>query len=318
MIERDARGLKQHLEQLRVDGISDLRNYFDQHPKELIHCLELIKTVDCNSAFLDLMEAQTWDEIDGGFRMTNSPDYLMRMAQEIVMMVANGNISNEREDTFMTIRGTQKSILAKSLPLTGHEDTLSRILIAMVDITKRKEPEEALRASEQRFRDQAMRDNLTGLYNRRYLYQSLAELVEYAKVNGLFVSVIFMDLDHFKDVVDTYGHLNGSHAIKEVGQTIQEAIKRPAYAVAYAGDEFVVVLPNHSPEQALGQGREIQNRIRNRIFLRDHGFEVRIRSSFGIASFPHHAENMTDLLAEADNALFVAKGAGKDRIKLAG
>ncbi len=91
----------------------------------------------------------------------------------------------------MTLRGTKKSILGKSLPLSGHEDTLSRIVVAMVDITKRKQAEEALRASEQRFREQAMRDNLTGLYNRRYLYQSLTDLIERAKTNGSVVSVIF-------------------------------------------------------------------------------------------------------------------------------
>jgi diguanylate cyclase (GGDEF)-like protein len=127
-----------------------------------------------------------------------------------------------------------------------------------------------------------------------------------------------MDLDHFKDVVDTYGHLNGSLTIKEVGQTIQEIIKSPAFAVAYAGDEFVVVLPDHTPEQALDKAKEIRERIRNRVFLQDHGFEVRIRSSFGIATFPHHGENITDLLAVADKALFAAKSAGKDRIRSAG
>ena len=91
--------------------------------------------------------------------------------------------------------------------------------ISYVDITKRKQAEEALRASEQRFREQAMRDNLTGLYNRRYLYQSLTDLVEHAKADGSVVSAIFMDLDRFKVVVDTYGHLNGSRTIKEVAKT---------------------------------------------------------------------------------------------------
>jgi diguanylate cyclase (GGDEF)-like protein/PAS domain S-box-containing protein len=318
MIERDAGELKRHLDQLRAEGTSDLLSYFNQNPQEVGRCMDLIKTVDCNTAFLDLMEAQTRDEFDGEFRPSNNAEDFMRMAREIILMVADGNFSDEREATFMTLKGTQKSVLGKSLPLSGHEDTLSRILIAMIDITQRKQAEEALRASEQRFREQAMRDNLTGLYNRRYLYQSLTNLIDQAKANGSVVSVIFMDLDRFKFVVDTYGHLNGSRTIKEVAATIRETLENPAYAVAYAGDEFVVVLPDFDHAQAVAQAKKIQSRISNQVFLRDLGFEVGIRSSFGVATFPDHADDMTNLLATADHALFGAKGSGKDTVKSAG
>jgi len=305
------------LEQLQADGISDLRLYFEQYPEKLIDCMNLIKTVKCNNAFRNLMEAQNWEEIQIGIKMTNNPDYLLRMALEMVLMVADGCISKEQEFSIATVKGTQKTIMAKSLPLTGHEDTLSSIVLAMVDITKRKEAQEMLLASEQKFRELAMRDNLTGLYNRRYLFQSMEELDQHTKNKKLIVSVIFMDLDRFKEVVDTYGHLNGSLIIKEVGQTIQATLNRPDFAVAYAGDEFVVVLHNCDLDQALDKAKEIQNQIKNRLFLRDQGHKVRIRSSFGIAAFPYQAENMTDLLAAADKALFAAKGAGKDTIKCA-
>jgi diguanylate cyclase (GGDEF)-like protein len=74
-------------------------------------------------------------------------------------------------------------------------------------------------------------------------------------------------------------------------------------------------LPGFDPDQAIEQAKKIQVRIKDQVFLREQGFEVRIQSSFGVATFPNHADDMTNLLAAADHALFGAKGSGKDRIK---
>jgi diguanylate cyclase (GGDEF)-like protein len=246
-----------------------------------------------------------------------SSDDLHRIALEMVPMIADGTITREREMSLLTGSGNKKNVLMKSLTVSGHEDTLARIVIALVDITQRKEAEEALRVSEQRFREQAMRDNLTGLYNRRYLYKSLAELIEASKATRSFLSVIFMDLDNFKKVVDTYGHLNGSRAIFEVARTIHEILEAPAYAVAFAGDEFVIVLPEFNQFQAAEKALHLQTRIKNTVYLQDCGFEVKLQASYGIAVFPDHATDLTGLLAAADRALFAVKAKGKDGIGLA-
>ena len=196
----------------------------------------------------------------------------------------------------------------------GHEDTLARVAIALVDISQRKNAEEAMQESERRFRDLAFRDNLTGLYNQRYLYQSLGETIDRAQTTGTPVSLIFMDLDHFKKVVDTYGHLNGSRAIREVGRTIDNCLEEPAYAVAYAGDEFVVILPGYDEAQAFQKASEIRSRMQDTVYVLDQGIEVRLQASFGVATFPQHAQDLNGLIAAADQALFAIKEAGKNAI----
>jgi len=237
-----------------------------------------------------------------------------QMAEEIILMLDQGTIQREREQTIRTLKGKQKSVIVRALVLSGHEDTLSRVVISLVDITKRKEAEEALRDSEQRFREQTLRDNLTSLYNRRFLYQSLDSLIKIAKNNQTRLSLLFMDLDNFKKVVDTYGHLNGSLAIQEVAATIRSTLESPAYAVAYAGDEFIVVLPGLDQHQAGRKASQIQSQIRETVYLRTKGEAVKLQASCGIATFPEHAFDADSLLAAADQALFTIKKIGKGAI----
>jgi diguanylate cyclase (GGDEF)-like protein len=230
--------------------------------------------------------------------------------------VAEGSVSRERETILVSLRGNRRNVLVKSLAISGYEDTLSRIILSLVDITERKVAEEALRASAQRFRDLAIRDNLTGLYNTRHLYQSLTEHIEACRADGSRVSLIFMDLDRFKEVVDTHGHLNGSRAIQEVAATIQECLEAPAYAVAYAGDEFVIVLPGYDQVLARLKANEIRSRMVGTVYLRAQGLEVRLRASFGVATYPDHAADLAGLLAAADRALFGVKKGGRNAVAL--
>ena len=313
LIEWDVSRLKAYLEELRTSDVSDFREYLGRNPQQVHHCWSLIKTVDYNQAFLKLMGVADSDGPSGAFIPTDAKGFL-RMAREIILVAAEGNAAEEREETIVTTTGEHKIVLGKSLVVSGHEDTLARVAIAMVDISQRKKAEEALRESERRFRDQAFRDGLTGLYNQRYLYQALAEWIERAQTTDTPISIIFMDLDHFKKIVDTHGHLNGSRAIRKVAGTIGNCLEEPAFAVAYAGDEFVVVLPGVDQSRALKKASEIRASVKNTIYVLDQGIEVRLQASFGIATFPQHANDLNGLIAAADHALFAIKEAGKDAI----
>lgn len=316
LIERDASQLKAYLEQLRGLGVTDFSDYLHKNPQEAANCMSMIKTVAFNDAFLRLLEADNPDQLMVGLYPTD-PDEFFRMAHEIILMIAHDNISQERERVLFTLKGNQRNVVIKALIVSGHEDTFARVVISLVDISERKRAEEALRISEQKFREQALRDNLTGLYNRRYLYKSLSELLEACKTNRLPLSLIFMDLDNFKEVVDAHGHLNGSRAIQEVAATIRNAISEPAYAVAYAGDEFVVVLPGSNQSQAMETAGSIRSQMTNTLYLREQGLDVKLYASFGIGTFPDHAADVTGLLAAADRILFTIKGRGKNAIGLA-
>jgi diguanylate cyclase (GGDEF)-like protein len=157
-------------------------------------------------------------------------------------------------------------------------------------------------------------DNLTGLYNTRYLYQALEGLVAASAPDGSPFSVLFIDLDHFKRVVDRRGHLNGSRAIQEVAATIRSCLAPPAWAVAYAGDEFVVVLPGFSRVAALEKAVEIRTTIRQTAYLATTEQPIRLAASFGVATYPDDARELEALLALADQALFAVKRSGRDGI----
>jgi diguanylate cyclase (GGDEF)-like protein/PAS domain S-box-containing protein len=313
MVEWDVSELKTYLEGIRASGVSDLYGFLGQDPQQVHHCWKLIRTVDYNQAFMDLMGVSGRDGFDGAFIPTDS-ELFMGMARDVCLMAADGKATGEQEITLPTTDGESKIVLGKALVVPGHENTLGRVMIALVDISERKKAEAAVLESERRFREQAMRDGLTGLYNQRYLYQSLDELIDRAKREDTPISLVFIDLDHFKKVVDTYGHLNGSRAIREVARTINTCLEEPAYAVAYAGDEFVVVLPGWDQTQALQKAVEIHASVKRTTYHLNEGVEIQLQASLGVATFPQDADNQHALIAAADHALFTIKAAGKDKV----
>lgn len=160
-------------------------------------------------------------------------------------------------------------------------------------------------------------DELTGLFNASYLLDFLDYELARAKRYGTSVSVIFMDMDHFKDVNDTHGHLVGSRLLSEVGALVHDNIRKSDMAARYGGDEFVIVLPNTSKSGALTLAKNLRDKLRSHDFLSAQGLNLRITASFGLAAYPSDADTKLALVRLADKAMYAAKDSSRDTVKTA-
>ena len=164
----------------------------------------------------------------------------------------------------------------------------------------------------------SLTDEYTGLYNARFLHQALDELIRKAEEEGREIGVVFVDVDNFKSVVDDYGHLLGSQVLREMGQTIHSCLSACDLLVKYGGDEFVILLPGRSRQEARELVEKILQAIRSSIYLNSEPEPVRVTASFGIAMFPENARTKKDLLLLADKAMYEVKSSTKNAVGLCG
>ncbi len=168
-----------------------------------------------------------------------------------------------------------------------------------------------------RLEELSVTDDLTRLYNSRYLNQYLQHEMKRSKRYGYSVSLMFLDLDGFKSVNDRFGHLAGSRTLTEVGRVIRSTTRETDVVSRYGGDEFTVVLPQTGVEGAVVIARRLRESLEEHVFLESMGLAVRVTASIGIACYPDHGESREDLIGNADRAMYRVKERGKNGIELA-
>jgi diguanylate cyclase (GGDEF)-like protein len=176
----------------------------------------------------------------------------------------------------------------------------------------------ALRKAVQDLQEQAVTDPLTGLYNRRYLREALSRELMRAKRKNSPLAVVMVDADHFKRINDTLGHEAGDMVLKELGALFKRSIRGSDIACRYGGEEFALLLPDASLDGAERKAEDIRMAVK-RLDIRVQDKPVgALSASFGVALFPQHADEADALLTKADEALYQAKGAGRDRVMVSG
>lgn len=163
----------------------------------------------------------------------------------------------------------------------------------------------------------AVTDDVSGFNNTRYLHRYLDRLLDNASGKPVEVCLVFFDLDNFKQLVDSHGHLLGSKALREVAQTVAHVLDEEDRLVRYGGDEFIAILPRQNKDEALLKVNRMKHAILSNTFLQKEGVNAQLTASFGLACYPQDASDKRELLAEADRCLFQSKSAGKNRITFA-
>jgi diguanylate cyclase (GGDEF)-like protein/PAS domain S-box-containing protein len=188
-----------------------------------------------------------------------------------------------------------------------------KIVASFIDITERKRAEEALRRSEQRYRDLSIIDDLTQLYNSRHFYAQLEKEMERSNRYGQPLTLLMLDIDKFKDFNDTYGHVQGDYVLSRLGHAIKRSLREIDSAYRYGGEEFTIILPMTMGEEGITTAKRIQKELRKENFSLVSGQEIYMTVSIGLAQYKPK-EEIKAFVHRVDQFMYKVKKQGRGRI----
>ena len=235
--------------------------------------------------------------------------------------VWRGELINRRKDS--SLYHEEQTIT----PVRNETGEITHFIAIKQDISNRKNAEESLRAINERLRthiaeveelqarlrEQAIRDPLTGLFNRRYLDETLSRELARAGRQSAPVSIVMLDLDHFKRVNDAHGHQAGDIILRLLGDLLDDLVRAGDIVCRYGGEEFVVVMPGASLDVAAQRADEWRLAF-GLLSVQYQGATLQTTLSAGVAVYPEHGRTADQLLHAADKALYQAKQSGRNRV----
>lgn len=168
---------------------------------------------------------------------------------------------------------------------------------------------------EKSLQEQALRDPLTGLYNRRYMQETLERELNRAVRKNTEVGIILADIDHFKKINDTFGHQAGDVVLREISGFLRDHIRSSDVVCRFGGEEFLLVLPDSSADGAFARAEDLRSSLAE-CEIEYQGRSIDVTFSAGVAVFPHSGATVDELIAAADRALYHAKSEGRNRVVL--
>lgn len=298
----DFSGVKELMDDARVNGIRDFRVFISVHPEFVTRCKEKIRVIDVNRKTLEMFGAKSRDELlnrlDSVFR-----DEMLTSFAEQLFDLWNGQTVQTREVINYSLTGELINIHMQFAVLPAHLDTWALVLISLVDITARKKAEAYLEYL-------GKHDSLTRLHNRAFYVDELNRI---SRKGPWPLSILAMDLNFLKRVNDAEGHAAGDALLRRAGEVLASATAGLPYCVArIGGDEFVALLPGSDERMAQGLKERIDSMIElnNQFYPGQH-----LSMAIGIASC-HSASDVEATIQAADQGMYTAKARFYEEAKL--